>query len=246
VSLATSEAVPPPPYFCVPDTGGVHGAAWPSTLVHSGSVVRLKDGTHLTTMYGHGSGLYRHWTRRATLFFMHSTDLGRSWVLRSYIPWRPAFGSSADGPGEPSTAVLADGSLWCIFRADASTNYWSARSADSGVTWNHISKLPFAWSVKPRLRVTTKGLLVLTGGRPGIDMWVSRDGSMWSRFNLAAEHNKLMAAAGCDHDMLFSEQVVNVDGPHVPRARPEPQTSSYTGLAEAIDGAMVVTVRGDG
>eukprot|EP01047_Picozoa_sp_COSAG01_P066669 COSAG01_NODE_9250_length_2504_cov_3.542067_3_plen_238_part_00 len=177
-------------------------------------------------MYGHGSGLYRHWTRRATIFFMHSTDLGRSWVLRSYIPWRPAFGSSADGPGEPSTAVLADGSLWCIFRADSTQNYWSARSGDLGVTWNRISKLPFAWSVKPRLRVTTKGLLVLTGGRPGIDMWASRDGNHWSRWNLAAEHNKLMIAAGCGHGMLFSEQVVNVDGPHVHRALPEPETSS--------------------
>lgn len=30
-------------------------------------------------------------------------------------------------------------------------------------------------------------------------------------------------------------------GPHVHRALPEPQSSSYTGLAEASDGAIVVS-----
>eukprot|EP01048_Picozoa_sp_COSAG05_P023524 COSAG05_NODE_5133_length_1256_cov_1.471910_1_plen_292_part_01 len=77
---------------------------WPSTLVHSGSVVQLKDGSHLTTMYGHGSGAYRHWNRHPAVFFVHSTDSGRSWMLRSLVPWQSAFGASSDGPGEPTTA----------------------------------------------------------------------------------------------------------------------------------------------
>eukprot|EP01052_Picozoa_sp_SAG31_P013386 SAG31_NODE_803_length_12003_cov_25.248593_11_plen_418_part_00 len=221
---------------------GTLNMTWPVTLVHSGSVVQLKDGSHLTTMYGHGSGAYKKWDRRPTIFFMHSSDLGRSWVVRSFIPWQSVYGLTSDGPGEPSTARLSDDTLWCIFRSDSSQFYWSATSIDEGRTWMNISRLPFAWSVKPRLRVTSSGVLVLTGGRPGINMWASNTkGLHWSRFNLAAEHNRLLRAAGADQSLLFDEQVVNADGPHFPRAHPEPQTSSYTGLVEAADGAMVIS-----
>ena len=31
------------------------------------------------------------------------------------------MGETADGPGEPSTARLPDGTLLCVFRADASS-----------------------------------------------------------------------------------------------------------------------------
>ena len=80
--------------------------------------------------------------------------------------------------------------------------------------------------------------LVLTGGRPGIDMWASADkGKSWSRFNIAEEHNKRIA----EKNLTFDMQVVNASDPHAGRALPEPQTSSYTGLAEASDGAMVVS-----
>ena len=215
---------------------------WPSRLVHSGSVVRLKDGSSLTTMYGHGLGGYRNWSRMASVFFVRSTDFGREWTLRSIIPWLPVYGAYADGPGEPSTARLADGTLWCVFRSDSTQYYWSATSNDEGASWSNATKLPFAWSVKPRLRVTSKGLLVLTGGRPGIDLWASNDkGKSWTRFNIAAEHNRLLKAAGADKSLLFNEQVVNITSPFQKRAQPEPQTSSYTGLAEAADGAMVVS-----
>ena len=194
-------------------------ATWPATLVHSGSVVQLRDGSHLTTMYGHGSGSYRHWGRHPAVYFVRSTDSGLSWQLRSSIPWRAVYGNSSDGPGEPTTARLPDGTLWCVFRSDSSEYYWSATSGDDGVSWHNVSQLPFAWSVKPRLRVTSSGFLVLTGGRPGIDMWVSGDrGGHWSRFNIAAEHNRLMSAAGASKSLLFDPQVVDADGPHWPRA----------------------------
>jgi hypothetical protein len=42
-------------------TGESSPARWPYILVHSGSVVKLKDGSFLTTMYGHGAGTYRKW-----------------------------------------------------------------------------------------------------------------------------------------------------------------------------------------
>jgi len=67
---------------------------WPSVLVHSGTVVRLRDGSHLTTMYGHGNGSYRSWSVHSATYFVHSTDSGRTWSLvsnASIIPWQPAY-----------------------------------------------------------------------------------------------------------------------------------------------------------
>eukprot|EP00935_MAST-01C_sp_MAST-1C-sp1_P001005 g1005.t1 len=62
-------------------------------------------------------------------------------------------------------------------------------------------------------------------------------GKNWTRFNLAEEHNKRIA----EKNLTFDMQVVNASDPHAGRALPEPETSSYTGLAEAPDGAMVVS-----
>ena len=69
--------------------------------------------------YGHGTGVYREWNKHSSIYFVRSTDLGRSWNLRSVIPWQAAYGPNADGPAEPTTVRLADGTLWCIFRSDA-------------------------------------------------------------------------------------------------------------------------------
>lgn len=215
---------------------------WPDRLVHSGSVVILRDGSLLSTCYGHGAGTYRKWTKRSAVYFVRSVDMGTTWVRLATVPWQVAYGDSADGPGEPTTARLADGRLMCVFRADSTTPYWTVLSSDEGRTWSAPRKLDLAWSVKPRLRLTTRGVLVLTGGRPGIFLWASADGGeSWRMWNLAREHNTLINAGALAANYSYDAQVVNVSGPTTPRAKPEPQTSSYTGLAEAADGAVVVS-----
>jgi hypothetical protein len=219
--------------------------AWPYRLVHSGSVVLLTDGSALTTCYGHGAGIYRKWSTMSSVYFVRSNDRGRTWTALARIPWVPAMGKSADGPGEPSTARLADGRILCIFRSDATQYYWSTYSSDEGATWSVAAPMATpagvesdAWSVKPRLRVLRSGLVVLSGGRPGLFVWVSASGgATFDRFNLAAVHN----AAVHDPALRFDAQVVNVSSPFDGRALPEPATSSYTGLAEASDGALVIS-----
>ena len=75
----------------------------------------------------------------------------------------------------------------------------------------------------------------------GINLWASADhGLTFTRFNLAAEHNRQVSAAGNSTLLRYDAQVVNADGPKAGRALPEPETSSYTGLAEAADGALVI------
>ena len=215
---------------------------WPDRLVHSGSVVRLSDDSYLTTMYGHGAGVYRNWTKKSAVYFMRATadadGVPRTWKQLSEIPWRSEYGDHADGPGEPSTARLASGRLMCIFRSDARQYYYAATSDSDGRTWTEPTPLG-SWSVKPRLRVMRQtGIVVLTGGRPGINLWASADeGVSWERFNLAKVHNGLVANTSLQYDA----QVVNASGPRDHTALPTPQTSSYTGLVEADDGALVVS-----
>ena len=216
---------------------------WPPTLVHSGSVVELKDGSFLTTLYGHGTGTYRKWNQRPAVFFVRSTDLGRSWTLQAVIPWTPAMGNTSDGPGEPTTTRMKDGRLLCIFRSDATESYWKAWSGDEGKSWSSVGPLGngnIAWSVKPRVRVAGNGVVLLSGGRPGIDLWASGDGGeTFTRFNIAAIHNRLIPYNSTSVPP-FSQSVVNADSPHTPRANP-PGTSSYTGLAFAADGSLVIS-----
>lgn len=180
---------------------GCAGATWPEVIVHSGSVVRLDERTpgvtsHLTTLYGHGPGVYPHFNPHSAVYFVNSSDHGVNWSLRSFIPWKAAFGDG-DGPGEPTTTRLADGRLLCVFRANARAPYWKAFSSDEGHTWTDAVQMPTQWSVRPLLTVLPdSGLVVLTGGRPGINLWASADGGEeWTRFNIAEKHNEGIKAA---------------------------------------------------
>lgn len=99
-----------------------------------------------------------------------------------------------------------------------------------------------AWSVFPQIRRLRSGALVLTGGRAGLFLWVNADGTArsWTRVNLAAAHNRLLAA---QPELLFSEACVNITGPYQPR--PDVAgTTSYTGMA-VLDDADAILVSYD-
>ena len=225
---------------------GFENHTWPPVIVHSGPIVPASpaptsaDGggsSWLTTMYGHGDGPYRHWSRRPTVYLVKSTDGGENWQLRSKIDWQPAFGNSSDGPGEPSMARLPSGRLLLVFRSDATAYFWKAFSDDEGEHWSPpavMDKQGGQWSVRPQLRVLSNGLLVLSGGRPGIKLWVCADGAgeSWQEIDIAREHNALVSAAR--PALLFTGKVTNVTSPFDGRAHP-PATSSYTSIYEVFE-----------
>eukprot|EP00937_MAST-01D_sp_MAST-1D-sp2_P001775 g1775.t1 len=220
---------------------GLEHETWPAVLVHCGTIVRAagagggRNRTEwLTTLYGHGEGPYRHWSRRPTAYVARSPDGGATWSLRSKLEWRPAFGDASDGPGEPTLARLRDGRLLLVFRADSTSYYWKAYSADDGESWSEPEVMG-QWSVRPQLRLLSNGLLVLGGGRPGIKLWVCADGrgEAWGEINIAAEHNKMVRAAR--PELLYAAKVTNASSPASGRADP-PNTSSYTSIFEVFEG----------
>ena len=99
--------------FNVTYTTTIH--KFPDVLVRSGSVVQTSSGSYITTLYGHGDGIYRHWTQHPIVFVVESKNL-KDWNVISEIPWHPSYGNFSDGPGEPSTTRLTDDRLLMIIR----------------------------------------------------------------------------------------------------------------------------------
>ena len=129
-----------------------------------------------------------------------------------------------------------------MFRANARAPYWKAFSSDEGHTWTDAVQMPTQWSVRPLLTVLPdSGLVVLTGGRPGINLWASADGGEeWARFNIAEKHNEGIKAAGGPEALLYVPAVVAVNSSASPMPSP-PQSTSYTGAAVAADGTLVIS-----
>ncbi|MCC6857260.1 MAG: exo-alpha-sialidase [Bryobacterales bacterium] len=117
------------------------------------------------------------------VFFYRSQDLGRNWRVQGRILYQPDLhadpqGASRDGFTEPAFEILRDGSLLCVLRTTDGRGtgpMYLSRSRDLGKTWSK----PAAFAptgVLPRLLLLGNGVLVLSSGRPGVDLRVSYDG----------------------------------------------------------------------
>lgn len=118
-----------------------------------------------------------------------STDNGRTWRLQGRIAYRfdakaDPHGAERDGFTEPALEILRDGSLYVVLRTTdghgVGPMYFS-RSKDMGRTWTRARAFT-PTGVMPRLLLLGNGALVLTSGRPGVDLRFSFDGrgKRWS------------------------------------------------------------------
>ncbi|MBI5281612.1 MAG: exo-alpha-sialidase [Candidatus Solibacter usitatus] len=122
-------------------------------------------------------------------FCYRSTDHGRTWKVQGRILYEPdpvadPKAASRDGFSEPAFEILRDGSLLCVLRTTDGLGVgpmFYTRSGDMGKTWSR----PQAFTptgVLPRLLRLGNGTLVLSSGRPGVDLRFSFDGrgEKWS------------------------------------------------------------------
>ena len=103
---------------------------------------------------------------------------------------------------ENTVVVLKDGTVMCIFRKDGGDGvphhfhvpYVIATSNDEGYTWTLRNAPTSLLSARPRAVVLSSGAIVLAGGRPALNIWVSRDGAgeKWATLDVPTEHNKLV------------------------------------------------------
>lgn len=139
---------------------------------------------------------------------------GLEWQWRSQVVSAAAVVAAVDsteGANENDVALLPDGRLLCVFRVDGGDGwpthghkpFMAAYSSDLGLTWSSPEALSppvlgpgFVGSARPMLLSVPGGPLLLSGGRPFLNLWVSADGHgrAWRAVNLAAEHNQRVGA----------------------------------------------------
>jgi hypothetical protein len=146
-----------------------------------GDMKRHNDGSliALTYPYYHASQLPLPFTSAASY---RSTDQGRSWAKIGHILYNEAD-RRRDGFTEPALEILPDGSLFAVLRTTDGHGVgpmFRSRSFDGGASWT----APEAFTdtgVLPRLLHLKNGILVLSSGRPGVDLRFSADGGRsWS------------------------------------------------------------------
>ena len=229
-------------------------------MVTDGKIIHLQPnpGQHreelLLLLYGQFTN-----TSKYTLVAVHTADVqapgGAAWTYLSEV----SRGAPApcDNPSEHDCEWLGDfKTLMCIWRSDGTAStLCESRSSDNGRTWtsaqplsrhsgggrgreenanaNPIPSAPIG--VEPKLGRLNNGLLVVSGGRPGLYLWVAADPTLnggggggpnataplaWEGFNLAAHHN----AAVTDPSLRYSSDTPGGS-----------ETTSYTGMVVTPD-----------
>lgn len=116
--------------------------------------------------------------------FYQSNDLGQSWKVIGKIPFvNDGLAVDRGGLGfeEPSFEILNDSTFLCVMRSGAMSPMYKTYSSDQGHTWSR--PIPFTPNgVKPCLMTLKNGILVLSSGRPGVQLRFSLDGtgSSWT------------------------------------------------------------------
>jgi BNR repeat-like domain len=156
-----------------------------SGFVFNGQTVQRKDSTYLATLYGTFKDASRY-----SLVVAQSKD-GIAWKILSVIADETCPLKGKEGPCETALCRLKDGRLMCVFRLNSGEPFGQSFSGDDGKTWSKPESMGSLFSVQPSLAVLPDGMVVLTGGRPGVFAWFNRDGTgtNWVGVDLKTHHN---------------------------------------------------------
>ncbi|HLJ13808.1 MAG TPA: sialidase family protein [Bryobacteraceae bacterium] len=147
------------------------------------------------------------------VFFYRSTDQGKSWDIQGRILYQPDPNADPkarlrDGFTEPAFTILRDGSFLCVMRTSDGNGVgpmYLSRSRDLGKHWSR----PVAFAptgVDPQLLLLGNGTLVLSSGRPGVDVRVSSDGGKtWTDpYHLVPLTSENVQADSCGYTSLLA------------------------------------------
>jgi hypothetical protein len=169
--------------------GGDGGETNPGFLMDH-SILQLKDGRLMATMYGNydddktpadafPASFHLNKYRTIVVF---SSDKGKSWGNPVTVATAPKV--SQEGACEAGLARAANGDILCAFRSGGyppvkSTPCYLCRSTDEGQTWSEPQPI-LHLGVWPHLCVMRSGIVVCTTGRPGNWLVFSKDdGRTW-------------------------------------------------------------------
>ena len=126
--------------------------------------------------------------------------------------------------------------IWTVIRTDSCDGepshrtlpFLSTTSTDMGRSWAMPRALPDDMlSSTPKATVLGNGALLVAGGRPGVDLWVSLDGfgEGWVRYSLPTIHNRLAARDG-KLDWRYCEPFLAVSANHTFAGDPKPRVDN--------------------
>lgn len=165
----------------------------------NGQTLWLEDGTYLATAYGHFEG-----DDRDSIVAVESTD-GTNWAVRSVVADAACPVPGSGGPSESAICRLQDGRIMCVFRVESKLPFGQTWSSDEGRTWTPAVTMSGPFSVQPSLAVMDSGAVALSGGRPGLYLWLNAngDGQEWRQIDILAHHNSCQP----QEQILYSEDL---------------------------------------
>ena len=198
-------------------------------LHHTGNIRYLPGGSLFTTLYGKFDG-----DERYSSFAVVSDDGGFTWTYRGTIAAGDAVPGAPEGPNESDAQRLDNGDLLCLYRVGGEWDFYKSYSQDKGLTWSPPVRMEGMWSVQPRLVRLENGALILTGGRPGLFLFLCADGrgEEWERVNLGIHHNRLIE----QEDQRFSEAFCGAEKGENPAI-----STSYTSIMPWGSAGVIVT-----
>jgi hypothetical protein len=154
-------------------------------FVFNGQTLQLGDGSYLATIYGGLADL-----PGSRIFTVKSTN-GVSWAVDALIADVTCNIPGNEGPGESAILRLRDGRIMCVFRVGSAFPFGQSWSSDEGRTWSKPVAMPGVFSVQPSLASLGENTVALSGGRPGLYLWLNEDGNdtEWQAIDMLAHHN---------------------------------------------------------
>ena len=154
---------------------------WLSVALY-GNFINLSDGSLLACVYG------VHYAQSGNILdggatFYRSTNEGQSWTVQGKIPFETNLTLDPNASGrrtypfgysESCAILLQNGKLLHVTRTGGPM--YRHLSSDSGKTWSH--GVPFTPNgVRPHLLQLGNGVVVMSSGRPGVQLRFSIDGN---------------------------------------------------------------------
>lgn len=102
----------------------------------------------------------------------------------------------------------------------------ASHTALNSPQWSKATPLPpNMLSSRPQATVLGNGALLLTAGRPGVDLWISTDGfgKDWQRYSLPSIHNRLVARDAKPTSWGYCDAFLPVAANHTFAGNPTPR-----------------------
>lgn len=152
------------------------------SVIWWGDIQELKDGSLVAGIY---PGYYANKSGTVKDYgvsFYKTTDGGYHWDILGKIPFqedarkfKTQINEGIRGFSEPAFIVLNNGAFLCVMRTGFDTPMYKSISVDGGKTWTKAT--PFTSNgVDPKLLQLGNGIIVLSSGRPGVQLRFCLDG----------------------------------------------------------------------